>query len=99
MKEILDELVARYGDEFCWFAPSNAEAFEKQLARELSPACKLANLKLKAVLKSGRNDDVIFMDGAKFYLVHLAWSGAKNLTQFREIENLKAFLQDDFLNG
>ncbi|MBP3809862.1 MAG: hypothetical protein ILA15_03945 [Clostridiales bacterium] len=75
---MFEEFNAKYED-FCWYEITNELSknnIEKQTKQEIWPSSPLYAIidKLEAVAKSERQDDVLFFDGSKYYVIHLAWN-------------------------
>lgn len=98
---IIGELNTQYGEDFNWFIPENPKFFEEELQREMTQNHSLKVLKMKALARNMRNDDVLFTDDERFYMVHLTWAkeSSASFPYFfvLEKENLKTFLETDFL--
>lgn len=73
----LNYLNGKY-DDFNWFVPENKGVFIAELEKELCENHKLYGLKLDVVLKNERNDDVLFTDRYRYYIVHLTWAGKRD---------------------
>lgn len=75
---MFEEFEAKY-DDFCWCEITGDQSqtiFEEQAKKEIGPLSPLYEIKdkLKAVAKSERQDDVLFFDGEKYYVIHLTWT-------------------------
>ena len=77
MIKILDELagyINKLDNECEWFYNFNREFFEKEIKKEMNSDHFLYNKKLKAILKSECNDDVIYyIEDKVFVVVHLTY--------------------------
>ncbi len=79
---MFEEFEAKY-DDFCWYEITGEQSktiFEEQAKREIGPSSPLYAIKvrLKAVAKSERQDDVLFFYGEKYYVIHLSWTEEGN---------------------
>lgn len=96
------ELQEKYGEDFNWFEPTNATAFDAQLKKELIPLHSLFGITLKAVGKNSRNDDVLFREEIDFYIIHLTWAtGTKDYPKYKKIyaSEICSVLEQDYLYG
>ena len=79
---MFEDFEAKY-DDFCWYEITGEQSktnLEEQAKREIGSSSPLYAIKdrLKAVAKSERQDDVLFFDGEKYYVIHLTWTKAGN---------------------
>ena len=99
------ELILKYSD-FCWFEVTDKRlrtTLEDQADKEIRYGSPLYSIKrkLKALAKSGRQDDVLFSDGEKFYVIHLAWNnGTGSVPRFKALapEDLIGYMEWYYLN-
>ena len=102
---MFEDINAKY-DDFCWFEMTSEHSkavFEKQAKMEIWASCPLyaCKDKLKAIAKSERQDDVLFFDGEKYYVIHLAWNnGCKDGPRYKELlpNELNGYFEWYYLN-
>ncbi|MBP5310639.1 MAG: hypothetical protein J6Z05_08595 [Lachnospiraceae bacterium] len=102
---MFEEFDAKYKD-FCWYEITNEQTknnLEKQAKQEIWPSSPLYAIvdKLEAVAKSERQDDVLFFDGSKYYVIHLAWNkGNSSGPRYKELlpDELSGYLEWYYLN-
>ena len=87
---MFEEFDSKY-DDFCWFEIKDEHLksnLEKQAKLEISHSSPLFELKdkLAAIAKSARQDDVLYYDSEKYYVIHLAWNnGGNNNIRYKEL--------------
>lgn len=99
---MFNKLQKKHGEDFNWFEPSNKIVFGVELKKELTPLHALFGLTLKAIGKNDRNDDVLFTDGADFYIIHLTWAtAAEDYPHYKKIlaDDIDTVLEQDYLHG
>lgn len=105
---MLSKLEKKYGEDFSWYMlekyNKQKNAIENRLGKELVPEHDLYQIKdnLFAIAQNERNDDILFSDGSRFYVIHLTWSeGNKEYPQYIVVEpsELLKYLEDDYLQG
>lgn len=101
IKEIIERLEEKYGEDFTWFIPEKLEVFDKELQAELTDEHPLKGIKLRAAAKNEINDDVLFLSAKTCYIVHLTWNRneIKGYPKFIKVEysKLEKYLEEDYL--
>ena len=102
---IFEEFDAKYKD-FCWYEITNEQTknnLEKQAKQEIWPSSPLYAIvdTLEAVEISDRQDDGLFFEGSKYYVIHLAWNkGNSSGPRYNELlpDELSGYLEWYYLN-
>lgn len=99
---MLQELIKKYGDDFNWWIPKDMDFLNEEIKEELVKEHKLYGKNLKAIAKCESNDDVLFRDENKIYIVHLLWNkGSKELPLYIEFlysEEAINYIEKEYIN-
>lgn len=100
---MFEVLYKKYGKDFCWWSPSDMTSLEQQLQKELVNGHKLFGKQFVALGRSSENDDVLFTDGCRYFIVHLTWSqGDIQFPHYLEFESLSdalSHIEREFLQS
>ena len=102
---MFEEFITKYSD-FCWYEITGEQSrtkLEEQAKKEIGASSPLYAIKdqMKAVAKSERQDDVLFFDGEKYYVIHLAWNkGSNGVSRYKVLlpDELPGYLEWYYLN-
>ena len=102
-EKLICELEEKYGEAFNWWIPDNLSFYDSELKRELSDDHPLKRIDIKAAAKNSRNDDILFVSGEEYYLVHLTYS-KEHSDEFPKYKilrksELREFFENDYLLG
>lgn len=103
LDKLICELGDKYGEAFNWWIPSELSFYDSELKKELSDTHPLKRIYLKAAAKNIRNDDILFVSGENYYLVHLTYSKeySDEFPKYKILRKseLKEFFEHDYLSG
>ena len=102
-ENLIFELEEKYGEAFNWWIPDNISFYDSEFKKELSDKHPLKRINVKAAAKNSRNDDILFVSGEEYYLVHLTYS-KEHSDEFPKYKilrksELREFFENDYLSG
>ena len=102
-ENLIFELEEKYGEDFNWWIPDDLSFYYGELKKELSDNHPLKRIDVKAAAKNSRNDDILFVSGEEYYLVHLTYS-KEHSDEFPKYKilrksELRGFFENDYLSG
>lgn len=99
---MIKKLIEKYGNDFNWWIPDNMEYLNKEIQSELVTGHELKGKDLKAVAKCQFNDDVLFQEKNRVYIVHLLWNKGNNkfsrYIEFLNLEQAINFIEKEYVD-